>query len=52
MKNPRKLTALSTLALMGALVFPGLATAGHYYEAITTSDTDQKKKQDVMKVVQ
>ena len=50
MKNPRKLTALSTLALMGALVFPGLATAGHYYEAITTSDTDQKKKQDVMKV--
>ena len=50
MKNPRKLNALSTLALMGALVFPGLATAGHYYEAITTSDTDQKKKQDVMKV--
>ena len=50
MKNPRKLTALSTLALMGTLAFPGLATAGHYYEAITTSDTDQKKKQDVMKV--
>jgi len=35
---------------MGALVFPSLATAGHYYEATTTSDTGQKKKQDVMKV--
>lgn len=51
MKNQRKLLALSTLALMGALVFPGLATAGHYYEAVTTSDTGQKKKkQDVMQV--
>ena len=50
MKNPRKLTALSTLALIGALVFPALATAGHYYEAVTTNDTGQKKKQDVMQV--
>ncbi|NHZ72961.1 MAG: hypothetical protein GWP16_00620 [Nitrospirae bacterium] len=51
MKNKRNLTALSTLALMGALVFPGLVSAGHYYEAVTTSDTGQKKKkQDVMQV--
>ena len=51
MNNQRKLIALSTLALMGALVFPSLATAGHYYEAVTTSDTGQKKKrQDVMQV--
>jgi hypothetical protein len=50
MKNPRQRTALSTLALIGALVLPALAAAGHYYEAITTSDTGQKKKQDVMQV--
>jgi hypothetical protein len=51
MRNLRRFVTLSTLALLVALVFPGLATAGHYYEAVTTSDTGQKKKQqDVMQV--
>jgi len=51
MRNLGRFVTLSTLALLVALVFPGLATAGHYYEAVTTSDTGQKKKQqDVMKV--
>jgi len=51
MRNHRKLLSLSTLALIGALSFPALVTAGHYYEAVTTSDTGQKKKQqEVMQV--
>jgi hypothetical protein len=36
--------SLSIVALLGALAFPGLVTAGHYYEAVTVSDTGQKKK--------
>lgn len=51
MRNLRRFVSLSTLALMSALLFPALATAGHYYEAVTTSDTGQKKKQqEVMQV--
>ncbi len=44
MKSNRKLVALPMLALLAALVFPGLASAGHYYEAVTVSDAGQKKK--------
>jgi hypothetical protein len=44
MKSHRTPTFLTTLVLMGALLLPALATAGHYYEATTISDLGQKKK--------